>query len=81
MPEKTGDNENEPTILNSDQVAVVFDEKHGYQILLPQFEDEAQMPEQAVALIAAGMRLRGDEDFYMDLLHWMEQSQKELHEE
>ena len=78
MPEKTGNQENEPTILNPDQVAVVYDEKDGYQILLPHYEDESMIPEQATVLVAAGMRLTDDEDFYKDLLHWMEQRQKEL---
>jgi len=81
MTEETGDKENEPTILNPDQVAVVYDEKDGYQILLPHYEDEAIMPEQAAVLVAAGMRLTDDEDFYKDLLNWMEQRQKELVEE
>lgn len=81
MPEKTGDEENEPTILKPDQVAVVYDEKDGYKILLPQYKDEAKMPEQAAALVAAGMRLNDDEDFYQDLLHWMEQRRKELGKE
>jgi len=81
MPEIIDEEVKEPTILKPDQVAVVYDEKDGYQILLPHYEDESTIPEQAAVLVAAGMRLTDDEDFYKNLLHWMEQRQKELVEE
>jgi len=56
---------------------VTYDEKAGYQILLPNDEEEAEMPEQAAVLVTAGVRLTSDKEFYNELLYWMEQHKKE----
>jgi len=76
MSENKSNKENEPTTLSPDQVAVTYDEKEGYQILMPH-EGRTEMPEQAAVLIAAGIRLTSDEEFYNDLRRWMEEQKKE----
>ncbi len=72
MDERTDQEGNEPTVLSAEQVAVVYDEENGYQILLPQYDDEDELPAPAAALVAAGLRLSNDEEFGRDLLRWLE---------
>lgn len=58
------------SVLPPDQVAVTFDEENGYQILLPQSDQDDRLPEGAAALIAVTMRLTEDPEFYDDMLQW-----------
>lgn len=65
------------TVLAPDQVAVTYDDEAGYAIFVPD-DESAEIPERAVALVAAAMRLGEDDAFYNGLLEWFEQRQNEL---
>lgn len=67
MAEKKPD---EPTNLEPDDVAVVYNEKDGYRILLLDSERTDELPEPAVILVAVGMRLTDDKEFYHDMVKW-----------
>ena len=60
------------TILEPDQVAIVYDEKNGYQVFLPLYEEDAEMPEPAAVLVAVAIRLTDDKEFYEGMLKWFE---------
>jgi len=61
------------TVLQPDQVAIVCDEHSGYKFLIPDRDDNAEIPDKAAAIIAAAMRLDDDEDFCKEMLKWFEE--------
>ncbi len=69
--QKPENGQSERTILESDQVAVTFDLENGFQIMMPDYDGEEDLPEGALALIAVGMRLTDDPVFYQELVSWM----------
>jgi hypothetical protein len=62
------------TVLKPDQVAVAFDPEKGYEILLPP-DTGGELPPQAVALVAAAVRLSDDQDFLKEMVEWLESRQ------
>lgn len=66
------DNDNDPqAMLSQSSFAVIYDPENGYQLMVPEMDEEAEMPVQAVALIAAGMRLQDDPGFMEELVNWL----------
>lgn len=61
----------EPTILEPEQFAVTYDEENGFQIIISEVHGEEDLPDGALALIAAGMRLGDDPAFFHELLSWI----------
>ncbi|MCI0537136.1 MAG: hypothetical protein L0Z50_18115 [Verrucomicrobiales bacterium] len=57
------------TPIEPGQVAIVIKPDGTWQMVLPQDEDAA-VPQQAIALIAAAMRLTSDAAFYREMLAW-----------
>lgn len=57
-------------------MAVAYDPEKGFEILIPDNE-EADIPDKAVALIAAAVRLGEDMDFCNEMLRWFEERQRE----
>lgn len=67
---------NDPkTVLPDGSFAVVFDPARGFEIHLPEMDEDEELPGEAVALVAAGMRLRDDGEFGEELLRWWEARQ------
>ena len=61
----------EPTILEPDEVAVVYTKDKGYKFLIPDTLDNEEVPDEAAVLVATAMRLSNDEEFYQDMLDWL----------
>ena len=61
----------EPTILEADEVAVVYTKDKGYKFLIPDTLDNEEVPDEAAVLVATAMRLGNDEEFYQDILDWL----------
>ncbi|CAN0529140.1 unnamed protein product [Laminaria digitata] len=62
----------QPTELPKDGFAVCFTPTTGFELHLPKMDEDKELPGEAVALIAAGMRLQSDEAFRDELLRWWE---------
>ena len=61
----------EPTILEADEVAVVYTKDKGYKFLIPDTLDDEEVPDEAAVLVATAMRLSNDEAFYQEMLDWL----------
>ena len=61
----------EPTILEPDEVAVVYTKDKGYKFLIPDTLDDEEVPDEAAVLVAMAMRLSNDEEFYQEMLDWL----------
>jgi hypothetical protein len=61
------------TVLDPGDVAVIYSEEKGYVICLPRGMDDASLPPEALALLAAGMRLTEDSSFREALVQWFSQ--------
>ena len=64
-------NKPEPTILEPDEVAVVYSKDEGYKFLIPDTLDDEEVPDEAAVLVAMAMRLSNDEEFYQEMLGWL----------
>ena len=64
-------NKPEPTILEPDEVAVVYTKDKGYRILIPDTLDDEEVPDEAAVLVATAMRLSNDDEFYQEMLDWL----------
>ena len=60
-----------PTILEPDEVAVVYTKNKGYKFLIPDTLDGEEVPDEAAVLVATAMRLSNDEEFYQEMLEWL----------
>ena len=61
----------EPTILEPNEVAVVYTKDKGYKFLIPDTLDDEEVPDEAAVLVAMAMRLSNDEEFYQEMLDWL----------
>jgi hypothetical protein len=61
----------ESTILEPDEVAVVYTKDKGYKFLIPDTLDDEEVPNEAAVLVATAMRLSNDEEFYREMLDWL----------
>jgi hypothetical protein len=61
----------EPTILEPDEVAVVYTKDKGYKFLIPDTLDDEEVPDEAAVLVATAMRLSNDAEFYQEMLDWL----------
>ena len=61
-------NKPEPTILEPDEVAVVYSKDKGFKFLIPDTLDHEEVPDEAAVLVATAMRLSNDEEFYQEML-------------
>ena len=64
-------NKPKPTILEPDEVAVVYTKDKGYKFLIPDTLDDEEVPDEAAVLVATAMRLSNDEEFYQEMLDWL----------
>lgn len=60
------------TWLRSDQAAIVWDEKDGYQALLPTTSPDAVVPSEILLMCAFIMRIQTDQAYIDGLMLWME---------
>jgi hypothetical protein len=51
-----------PTILEPDEVAVVYTKDNGYKFLIPDTVDDEEVPDEAAVLVAKVMRLSNDKE-------------------
>lgn len=61
------------TWLRSDQAAIVWDEKDGFQALLPKLEDMATVDPNILLLMTFLMRIQTDQKFVDDCTDWMDE--------
>ena len=57
-----------PTILEPDEVAVVYTKDKGYKFLIPDTLDDEEVPDEAAVLVATAMRLSNDKEFFQKML-------------
>ena len=58
------------TVLQPDEFCGIWSPTEGYYFLMPDQPSEARLPDAALALIAAVMRLHDDEDFRQEVVDW-----------
>ena len=63
---------NKGTWLRPDQAAVVWDEKDGYQVMLPKMEDNTPISSEVLLMCAFLMRIQTDQAYVDGLMLWME---------
>ena len=60
------------TVLQPDEFCGVWSPTEGWSFLVPpKIKDDDEVPEDAIALIAAVMRIESDEDFRDELVDWL----------
>jgi hypothetical protein len=60
------------TVLQPSEYCAIWSPTEGYSFLVPPgMEGNAEVPEHAMALMAAVIRLQADEDFRADMLAWL----------
>lgn len=64
------------TLLPEGSYAISYHPEHGYQVMLPDHDDE--LPEEALALVACGARLPNDAEFRRKQVAWMEGMHQEI---
>ena len=60
-----------PTILEANEVAVVYTKDKGYKFLTPDTLEDKEVPDEAAVLVAVALRLNNDEEFYQEMLAWL----------
>jgi len=64
-------NKPEPTILEPDEVAVVYTKDKGFKFLIPDTLDDEEVPDEAAVFVAVALRLSNDDEFYQEMLDWL----------
>jgi hypothetical protein len=71
-------NKPEPTILEPDEIAVVYTKDKGFKFLIPDKLDNEEVPDEAAVLVAMAMRLSNDEKFYQEMLDWLRRDVEDI---
>lgn len=60
-------------VIADHQMAVIYDEEHGYQFVIPDPANIEDIPDGGAALIAAAVRLQQDPEFLAELIGWWDE--------
>jgi len=58
-------------VIGKDEFAVMWSEAEGYKIVMPSMPPDATIPDPALALMGAFVRLTHDPEFVQECLDWV----------
>jgi hypothetical protein len=58
-------------VIGKDDFAVMWSESEGYKIVMPRMPPDAAIPDAALALMGAFVRLAHDPEFVQECLDWV----------